>query len=85
MPLKLISVRKGSHITMDGKECERIDIVNISKDWTDVECNIFKKIARQGGTVRIQTVKYVCIPAEQITNSLGVRDGGAPKMFGPEE
>ena len=86
MSIKKVSVTKTSTFIIDGEGVvTRERIVDLSHNWTEKDVILFKKIAKQGGTVRIQDVKYIVRPGEQITNSQFQRDGGATKMHGPEE
>lgn len=83
--LKLVSIVKTSKILANDKEISREDVLKHSEDWTDAQITFFKKIVRQGGTFRINGVKFDIKAGDKITNSLGQKDGGAPKMFGPEK
>lgn len=85
MPIKKVSVTKTTSISVDGEKVDRERVVTLSENWTDKEVLLFKKIVKQGGTVRIQGKKYICIPKDNITRSNGFRDGGVEVMAGPEE
>jgi len=82
--IKLASVTKTSTIKADGEEIERKRVVELSHDWSERDITLFKKIVKQGGTVRIKGVKYEITPGEKITTSKGWADGGAPPIPGPE-
>ena len=85
MPIKLISVTKTTSISVDTRKVERAEVVTLSHDWSERDITLFKKIVKQGGKVNIKGKKYICIPGEKVTNSQSQRDGGAAKMYGPEE
>ena len=83
--LKLVSIVKTSKILANDKEISREDVLKHSEDWTDAQITFFKKIVRQGGTFRINGVKFDIKANEKITISKGFKDGGTPKMYGPEK
>jgi len=86
MPIKKVSVTKTSQFIVDGEGIvERERIVTLSHNWTEKDIILFKKIAKQGGTCRIQGIKYIVTPGERITTSHGWADRGVGKMHGPEE
>jgi hypothetical protein len=84
MALKKINVTKSTDITADGNDITREQVIKLSEDWSDNQQTIFKKIVKQGGRVTIKNVDFICTPLGKITNSQNQRDGGTPKMFGPE-
>jgi|TARA_R110000823_G_scaffold254453_1_gene376761 hypothetical protein len=83
--LKLSSIVKTSRILANDARISREDIIKLSEDWSESQITFFKKIVRQGGTFRINGVKFDIKVGDKITNSLGQKDGGAPKMYGPEK
>ncbi len=86
MAIKKVSVTKTSQFTIEGEGVvSRERIVDKSHNWTDRDITLFKKIAKQGGTCRIQGVKYIVQPGERVTTSHGWTDAGIGKMHGPEE
>ena len=86
MPIKKVSVTKTSQYIIDGEGIvDRERIVSLSHDWTERDITLFKKLAKQGGSGRIQGVKYTITPGERITTSKGWSDEGAAKMHGPEK
>tara|TARA_R110000796_G_scaffold8846_8_gene30118 strand:+ start:1499 stop:1759 length:261 start_codon:yes stop_codon:yes gene_type:complete len=86
MAIKKVSVTRTSSYSIDGEGVvSRERIVEMSHNWTERDITLFKKIAKQGGTCRIQGVKYVVQPGERVTTSYGWADGGVGKMHGPEE
>ena len=87
MPIKLVSVTKTSTFIIDGGGVvTRERIVEMSHNWTERDITLFKKLAKQGGSCRIQGVKYIIHTGEKITNSqFESVSGTIPKMHGPEE
>lgn len=83
--LKLASIVKTSKILVNDKPISREDVLKLSEEWTEKQVIFFKKIVRQGGTFRINGVKFDIKVGEKILNSLGQKDGGVPKMHGPEK
>jgi len=83
--LKLVSVTKTSIILVNEESISREDIVKLSDDWNDSQITFFKKMVKQGGKFSINGNKFNIKPGDKITTSGGVKDGGAPKMFGPEK
>ena len=85
MVIKKASVTKTSQYFVDEEGIvSRERIVELSHNWTERDITLFKKLAKQGGTCRIQGIKYTITPGERITTSKGWSDGGAAPMPGPE-
>lgn len=86
MPIKKVSVTKTSQYLVDGEGIvDRERIVTLSENWTERDITLFKKLAKQGGTCRLQGIKYTITPGEKITTSKGWADPGAAPMPGPEK
>ncbi len=85
MTLKLVSVTKTSRIIVDGKMIERERVVQLSHNWTEKDIILFKKVVKQGGSVRIKGTRFDITPNEKIVSSKGWADGGAAPMHGPEK
>jgi len=85
MELKKVNITKSTDVTANGMNITREQIIELSKDWSDTHISLFKKIVRQGGRVTIQNIHFICTPLGKITNSQNMKDGGAPKMYGPEK
>ncbi len=84
MALKKINITKSTRITADTQVVTREEVIKLSEDWSDGQVDIFKKLCRQGGRVTIKNIDFICTPLGKITNSQNQKDGGTPKMFGPE-
>ena len=78
--LKPQSIRKGIVITINGKEAEKQEVIDLSKEWSEQQLNFFKKLLKQGGQFKINGVLVAVTPEEKTFNSRGETDGGAPKV-----
>jgi hypothetical protein len=76
MSLKPQSIRKGVKITLNGKETEKQEIIDLSSTWTEKQINFFKKLLQQGGTTKINGDSLIVIPPTQILNAAGDKDPG---------
>ena len=76
MPLKPQSIRKGVKITLNGKETEKQEIIDLSSDWTEKQISFFKKLLQQGGATKINGNSFVVTPQDKIVDSTGNKDQG---------
>lgn len=76
MSLKPQSIRKGVKITLNGKEAEKQEIIDLSSNWTEKQVNFFKKLLQQGGATKINGNSFVITPPIQILNAAGDKDQG---------
>jgi hypothetical protein len=77
MALKKQSIRKNMHITVDGKELSKDDIISLSEEWTEVQENFFRKMLKQGGHFKLKGRKFIVELAEADNKrSDGSKDGG---------
>jgi len=76
MALKPQSIRKGVKITLNGKEAEKQEIIELSSTWNEKQVNFFKKLLQQGGATKINGNSFVVTPPAQILNSAGDKDPG---------
>ena len=76
MSLKPQSIRKGVKITLNNKEVEKQEIINLSSTWTEKQVNFFKKLLQQGGTTKINGNSFNVTPQEKIVNSTGEKEPG---------
>ncbi len=74
--LKPQSIRKGVQITLNGKEAEKQEVIEMSKDWTVNQETLFKKTLQQGGEITIKGVIIRITVQEKIVTSAGVKDTG---------
>ena len=82
MKLKPQSIRKGTHITVNGKEAEKQEIIDLSVDWTEQQINFFKKMLKQGGSTKINGVSFLITLQDKVVNSRGEKDPGVIVMPG---
>jgi hypothetical protein len=76
MALKGQSIRNGVQITLNGKEAEKQEVIEMSKDWTPNQETLFKKTLQQGGEIIIKGVLVKITVQEKIVTSAGVKDTG---------
>ena len=85
MALKKQSIRKNMHITVDGKELPKDDIISLSEEWTEVQENFFRKMLKQGGHFKLKGVKYI-VELQESDNkrSDGSKDSGIIQIPGED-
>ena len=76
MTLKPQSIRKGVTITLNGKEAEKQEIIDLSVNWTESQINFFKKMLKQGGDTKINGVTIKIVTLEKMVTSRGEKDTG---------
>jgi hypothetical protein len=76
MSLKPQSIRKGVKITLNGKEAEKQEIIDLSSGWTEKQINFFKKLLQQGGATKINGNSFIITPQDKIVDSTGNKDQG---------
>jgi hypothetical protein len=74
--LKPQSIRKGIVITINGKEAEKQEVIDLSKEWSEQQLNFFKKLLKQGGSTKINGVSFTILIQDKIVNSKGEKDPG---------
>jgi hypothetical protein len=74
--LKPQSIRKGVHITLNGKEAEKQEVIEMSKDWTPNQETLFRKTLQQGGEITIKGTLIKITIQEKMVTSAGVKDTG---------
>ena len=74
--LKPQSIRKGIVITINGKEAEKQEVIDLSKEWSEQQVNFFKKLLKQGGSTKINGVSFTILIQDKIVNSKGEKDPG---------
>jgi len=85
MALSKQSIRKNMHITVDGKELPKEDLISLSEEWTEIQESFFRKMLKQGGHFKLKGVKYI-IELENSDNlrSDGHKDGGIVQIPGED-
>ena len=85
MALSKQSIRKSMHITSNGDEIHKDELILISEDWTEVQENFFRKMLKQGGHFRLKGVKYIVeLDRSADTRSDGSRDSGVIQIPGED-
>ena len=78
--LKPQSIRNNVKITWNGDPISKQEIIDMSILWSDKQILFFKKMLKQGGTVKIENNKFKIVIAEPILTSKGVKDGGIQQV-----
>ena len=76
MSLKPQSIRKGVKITLNGKEVEKQEVIELSNTWTEKQINFFKKLLQHGGATKINGNSIIIISQDKIVDSTGNKDQG---------
>jgi hypothetical protein len=74
--LKPQSIRKGVQITLNGKEAEKQEVIEMSSDWTVNQETLFRKTLQQGGEITIKGILIKITIQEKMVTSAGVKDTG---------
>jgi hypothetical protein len=74
--LKPQSIRKGVQITLNGKEAEKQEVIEMSSDWTLNQETLFRKTLQQGGEITIKGILIKITIQEKMVTSAGVKDTG---------
>jgi len=78
--LKPQSIRNNVKITWNGEPISKQEIIDMSVLWSDKQILFFKKMLKQGGTVKIENNKFKIVITEPILTSRGVKDGGIQQV-----
>jgi|TARA_R110000782_G_scaffold160398_1_gene252453 hypothetical protein len=70
------SIRGKVEIYHEGEKLTKDDIIELSKEWSEIQENFFRKMLKQGGKFSIKGYKFSIIPEEQILNGKGEKDSG---------
>ena len=76
MALSAQSIRKDTTIIVDGQRIPKDELIEISRDWTDIQENFFRKMLHQGGEFKLKGVSYYIKPTEAVLTSRGEKDCG---------
>ena len=80
MSLKPQSIRNNVKITWNGEPISKQEIIDMSALWSENQITFFKKMAKQGGTLKINNNKFKIVIDEPILTSRGIKDGGIIQM-----
>ena len=78
--LKPQSIRNNVKITWNGDSISKQEIIDMSVLWSDKQILFFKKMLKQGGTVKIDNNKFKIVITEPILTSRGLKDGGIQQV-----
>ncbi len=78
--LKPQSIRNNVKITWNGDPISKQEIIDMSVLWSDKQILFFKKMLKQGGTVKIDNNKFKIVITEPILTSRGLKDGGIQQV-----
>ena len=78
--LKPQSIRNNVKITWNGDTISKQEIIDMSVLWNDKQILFFKKMLKQGGTVKIDNNKFKIVITEPILTSRGLKDGGIQQV-----
>ena len=78
--LKPQSIRNNVKITWNGDPISKQEIIDMSILWSDKQILFFKKMLKQGGTVKIDNNKFKIVISEPILTSRGLKDGGIQQV-----
>ena len=76
MSLKPQSIRNNVKITWNDEPISKQEIIDMSSLWNENQITFFKKMLKQGGTVKINKNKFKIIINAPILTSRGEKDGG---------
>lgn len=73
MTLKKQTIRSTQKIYLNSDHIpsEKLEIISLSESWSEKEENLFRKLLRQGGSVKIQGNHFKVVVEEKM---LGSRD-----------
>ena len=83
MALKKQSIRKHMTIYVNGSNIPKEELILISDSWNDKQESFFRKMLKQGGTFKINGIKYeIELSRDMRTRSDGTRDLGVVQIPG---
>ena len=83
MALKKQSIRKHMTIYVNSSNIPKEELILISDSWNDKQESFFRKMLKQGGTFKINGIKYeIELSRDMRTRSDGTRDSGVVQIPG---
>ena len=76
MELKPQSIRSGVTIWVNGEKADKSEVIELSKSWSEVQTNFFKKMLKQGGEFKVAGSKFRIKLPPKIMTSKGELDTG---------
>jgi len=80
MKLTPQSIRNNVKITWNGEPISKQEIIDMSALWNEKQIVYFKKMVKQGGTVKIDNNKFKITVGEPVLTSRGTKDGGIQQV-----
>ena len=74
MALKPQSIRKSVTIFLNGREVEKQEVLELSKEWNEKQENLFKRLLKNEGEITIKGIVVKTVLQEKIVNSFGEKD-----------
>jgi hypothetical protein len=74
MALKPQSIRKSVTIFLNGREVEKQEVLELSKEWNEKQENLFKRLLKNEGEMTIKGIIIKTVLQEKIVNSFGEKD-----------
>ena len=74
------SLRKGTSIYLNRELVSKELLIELSKEWTESEEILFRKILKQGGNFKIQGNSYKIVIEDKLLNSRGNLDAPIKPM-----
>jgi len=83
MALKKQTIRRNQHLTSEGRDIPKDEIITLSESWTEQQVNFFKKMLKQGGDFKVGGVNYrVVLKERSDLDSNGKRPVNMPPIPG---
>ena len=80
MKLTPHSIRNNVRIAWNGEPISKQEIIDMSTLWNEKQIMFFKKMAKQGGTFKVDNNKFKITITEPILTSRGLKDGGIQQV-----
>ena len=86
MELTPQSIRSNVFIELNGEYVKKEHVIELSKSWNDKQISYFRKMLKQGGSLKINGDSFkITINDNIILNSRGEKDGGIITIPGIDE
>ena len=83
MALKKQSIRKGMNILANEDIISKEELITISESWDEKQERFFRKMLKQGGTFKINGIKFtILLEEDSKIRSDGTKDSGPKKIPG---
>ena len=86
MELTPQAIRSNVFIELNGEYVKKEHVIELSKSWNDKQISYFRKMLKQGGSLKINGDSFkITINDNIILNSRGEKDGGIITIPGIDE